>query len=346
MEKWENNIRIQLLNKRFREIETMQNNKLQNYYIREENPVLYIVGIFENDDYEYRRELLWEYANGIFSKMGDKIFAEVIAVAVVLGEKPEHTEKITSDNEHIHYIQWYFDLDKKKVFAEDGQPDRLIGLEKMLIDAVENKGVEGVQFIKPSSRNGLPIICCSIFLICLIMLLYTMGNSDPRFAYTEFGISRNVTITNEYYRFITSMFVHDGWSHLISNTIYLYYFGGRLEQLFGSMKFCVIYLFSGLTGSLLSMIFSESISVGASGCTYGLLGAMLMVAKKYGGRYIDMSYSTLIMLGFISITSGFFRYNVNNIAHMGGILCGMYFGNYFIEIAPKITIYPQNGVEK
>lgn len=345
MEQLKENIRAQLFNKRFRSLAKLKSGGLQNYYIREENPILYIVGIFHGETFPMEQEFLWSYGESIFEDVGNKFITEVILVSVLLGEKPEDSVKYTSSNPHVHYVQWYFDPINKTIKTEAEQPNKLIGLEKILKTASESTDkneVQGINLILPRNPKGFPVVCASILICWVIILIYNSFSSDIVNIYELFGISRTAVDNGEYYKFITAMFVHDGWTHMLSNSIYLYYFGTRLELLFGEIKFGVIYFFSGLTGSLLSILFTNSVSVGASGGTYGLLGAMIMVVKKYGNTYIDINYSTLTLLGFISITSGFFRFNVNNLAHLGGLFCGMYFGNYFIKTANKISLYPQN----
>lgn len=346
LENLKSNICSQLLNKRFRPLYISKNNKMENYYIREDNPILYVVAVSDDNLLHMEQEFLWSYGENIFEDYGGKVFTDVIMVSIFLGDKPHDAKKMVSENPHIHYIQWYFDTVKNVVTAEDGQPTKLIGLEKMLMNATDRNMSQDVEVMIPSNPMGFPKICAGIFMSWVIVLIYVTFDTDTLKAYNDLGISRQGINDFEYYRFITSMFVHDEWTHLLSNSIYLYYFGARLELLFGSIKFIVIYLLSGLTGGLLSVLFTDVISIGASGGTYGLLGAMLAVAYKYGSRYINMSYSTLLMLGFISITAGFFKYNVNNIAHMGGLVCGMYFGYYFIKISPKYNSYTHNNVEK
>lgn len=346
MEKLKNNIRTQLLNKRFKQLQLSKTNKMDNYYIREDNPILYVVNVSHDSSlFGMEQEFLWSYGENIFESLGGKVFTDVIMVSIFLGKKTVDNKKITSDNPHIHYIQWYFDPDEKNIVAEDGQPDRLIGLEKMLLKATDYNVAQNVDILLPHNPTGVPKVCIGLFLSWVLMLIYVTFDVDKIQAYNTLGISRQAINNYEYYRFITSMFVHDGWTHMLSNSIYLYYFGARLELLFGGIKFSIIYFLSGLTGGLLSILFTDSLSIGASGGTYGLLGAMLAVVNKYGSRYIDINYSTMLMLGFISITAGFFRFNVNNIAHMGGFFCGLYFGYYFIKISPKNDGYTQKDVD-
>ena len=120
------------------------------------------------------------------------------------------------------------------------------------------------------------------------------------------------------------MFLHAGILHLVSNGVYLYYFGVRAERLLGTGRFLVLYLVSGLCGGLLSVALSSGgISIGASGAIYGLLGAMLLLTKKHGSRYTGMNYATMLLLAATAICFGFLEPGVDNMAHIGGLLGGM-----------------------
>ncbi|XP_038708146.1 RHOMBOID-like protein 2 isoform X2 [Tripterygium wilfordii] len=85
-----------------------------------------------------------------------------------------------------------------------------------------------------------------------------------------------VVIKHQGWRLITCIWLHAGVIHLLANMLSLVFIGIRLEQQFGFVRIGIIYLLSGFGGSVLSCLFiRNSISVGASGALFGLLGAML-----------------------------------------------------------------------
>jgi membrane associated rhomboid family serine protease len=87
---------------------------------------------------------------------------------------------------------------------------------------------------------------------------------------------RKVVHEHQGWRLLSCMWLHAGIIHLLTNMLSLIFIGIRLEQQFGFIRVGLIYLISGLGGSILSSLFlQESISVGASGALFGLLGAML-----------------------------------------------------------------------
>src|SRR5260370_19646175 len=78
----------------------------------------------------------------------------------------------------------------------------------------------------------------------------------------------------EYWRYVTGMFLHDGWLHWGSNAWALYQLGTLYETLFGARRFAFIYFVSGICASLASSL-SRHTSVGASGAIFGILGAFI-----------------------------------------------------------------------
>jgi membrane associated rhomboid family serine protease len=71
--------------------------------------------------------------------------------------------------------------------------------------------------------------------------------------------------------FVTYMFLHGGWGHLLFNMLALFFFGARLESRIGSAHFLRLYLASGITGALLSLVFSPAPIIGASGGVFGVM---------------------------------------------------------------------------
>lgn len=131
----------------------------------------------------------------------------------------------------------------------------------------------------------------------------------------------------EYYRLFTCMFLHFGFSHLMSNMLTLVVIGWNVEMFVGKIRFLVIYFLSGLGGNLLSMavdIWKQdySVSAGASGAIFGLTGAMLCLAILNHGRAGNITKQGMIVMIFISLYTGFTSGGVDNFAHIGGLLTG------------------------
>jgi rhomboid protease GluP len=130
--------------------------------------------------------------------------------------------------------------------------------------------------------------------------------------------------TGEFYRLITSVFLHANIFHLFLNMYALYIIGSQIESFFGSFKYLIIYLFSALAGSLLSMAFlGEAWSIGASGAIFGLFGSMLYFGYNYR-VYLGSTIKTqIIPLIAINLLIGFTIPGIDQFAHLGGLIGGI-----------------------
>ncbi len=123
------------------------------------------------------------------------------------------------------------------------------------------------------------------------------------------------------YQLFTSIFVHSNLIHFLSNSLFLFIYGLRAEEKFFSWQYYLIFIISGLLGSILSLFaFSlATISVGASGGIFGLLGADLVLAYQE-----EKKSSLWIYIGIGAIFLGFSAgINVNILAHAIGLLSGL-----------------------
>ncbi|KAL1555075.1 tubulin folding cofactor A [Salvia divinorum] len=130
------------------------------------------------------------------------------------------------------------------------------------------------------------------------------------------------------WRLISCIWLHAGLLHLLANMLSLVFIGIRLEQNFGFVRIGTIYLLSGFGGSVLSALFiRNSISVGASGALFGLLGAMLSELITNWSIYTNKiaALLTLIVIVVINLGVGILPH-VDNFAHIGGFLTGILLG--------------------
>nr|AIY60746.1 rhomboid protein Ginbi_RBL8b [Ginkgo biloba] len=134
------------------------------------------------------------------------------------------------------------------------------------------------------------------------------------------------------WRLITCIWLHAGVVHLLANMLSLIFIGIRLEQEFGFVKIGMLYLLSGFGGSLMSALFIQtSISVGASGALFGLLGAMLSELITNWTIYANKlaALVTLILIIAINLAFGLLPH-VDNFAHLGGFVSGFLLGFVFL----------------
>lgn len=179
---------------------------------------------------------------------------------------------------------------------------------------------------KPEAPCTVALIVINVA-VFFIMSLF--GNTEDVMFMLEHGAMFEPLITeeHEYYRIITSMFLHFGIEHLLNNMVILGALGWNLELETGKIRFLIIYLVSGIGGNLLSLYLGVSsaeyaVSAGASGAIFGLMGALLYVAARNRGRMGRISGKGVLFMIALSLYFGITSSGVDNAAHIGGLLCG------------------------
>ena len=139
------------------------------------------------------------------------------------------------------------------------------------------------------------------------------------------------TLNGQYWRLLSSIFIHSGIVHLFCNMFALLYIGTILEKTIGKGKFIFVYLVSGIMASVASIfIHSNILSVGASGAIFGLFGVLLSLLLFKEFTINDFSkkslYSTVGFFVLYNIMYGFNNEGIDNAAHIGGFLSGFLIG--------------------
>jgi len=138
------------------------------------------------------------------------------------------------------------------------------------------------------------------------------------------GAKDNYLINNgEYYRLFTCMFLHSGILHIASNMYALYSIGGLAESIYGRKKYIIIYILSGIIASTASYVFSNGISVGASGAIFGVLGGVLVISHKLKHRIGSGLFKNIIFIIILNLFISFTIPNIDISAHAGGFVAGI-----------------------
>jgi membrane associated rhomboid family serine protease len=154
----------------------------------------------------------------------------------------------------------------------------------------------------------------------------------------------------EWWRLVTPVLVHGGLLHLMFNMYFLYLVGPLVEQLYGSARFLLLYALTAAAGSAASYLFGgPAPSVGASGAIFGLCGVLLAVSAVHRpildrrGRAIMSQIGFLVVLNLM-IGFGFgalLDANIDNAAHIGGLLAGLWLGLVLPPIRATLASYWQ-----
>lgn len=219
-------------------------------------------------------------------------------------------------------IKSFPDICKKEESSEDGF-NLFLKLTKEINDKneVEAKKAEDI-FTKKKPVITYALIIINV-LVFIAMYIFGKGSEDT-LTLLLFGANYPVLVrAGDYYRLITSAFLHIGLLHLICNNYALYVIGSQLESFLGKAKFLIIYLVSAICGSLMSMLFSDGISAGASGAIFGLLGSLLYFGYNYRVYLGTVLKSQIIPLIILNLIIGFVTPGIDNAAHIGGLLGGL-----------------------
>lgn len=141
----------------------------------------------------------------------------------------------------------------------------------------------------------------------------------------------------EYWRLLTAVFIHIGLFHLVANSIGLLVFGGMVEQAYGVRSFLTLYLVAGIFGNLASYAAGPTVSAGASGAVFGIVGAFgtyLMVNRAVLGELARRSLWGIALILGINVVFGLNVGGIDNWAHLGGLLSGALVGWF---LTPHLT---------
>jgi len=169
------------------------------------------------------------------------------------------------------------------------------------------------------------------------------GSTNPE-VLLRFGAKYNPLIWHgEWWRLFTMMFLHIGFIHLFFNSYALFVLGWAVEPFIGRLRYIALYLLSGISGSLISTIFSAAkISAGASGAIFGVAGAALAGELVRGGSFPNVlrrPYGRALLLFIaINLAFGFLVPFIDNSAHIGGAISGFCLGYVFFAHKSKLPL--------
>ncbi len=171
-----------------------------------------------------------------------------------------------------------------------------------------------------------PIIVTKVIMfICFAMYIATLlVNNNFNVALILLGANnRSLVLGGQVWRLLTSAFLHGNILHLLVNMYSLWIIGSQVETYIGKWKFLVIYLLSAIMGSLFSIVFyANSISIGASGALFGLMGALLYFGYHYRLYLSNTLTSQIIPIIILNLLFGFTVPGIDNACHIGGLIGG------------------------
>lgn len=252
----------------------------------------------------------------IFLDMGDNVTKEI-------NEDPKLLCINVKDEDDIKknaFIKNSFpDLSKKLKYSEKG-----FELFAKITGDINEHNRKDASRIEKVFKEKFPYI--TYFLIALNVIFFfipvLLGDYDW---IINAGCVHGPSIrAGQYYRLLTGIFLHGSILHLFFNCYALYVIGSQIESYMGKTKFIIIYLFSGIMGSLFSMTFGgATASIGASGAIFGLMGALLYFGYYYRIYLGNVLKSQIIPLIIFNLFLGFVIQGIDNFGHIGGLIGGL-----------------------
>lgn len=176
-----------------------------------------------------------------------------------------------------------------------------------------------ITALRRGTSSDAPLVTYSLIALCVLVYLVQLATGGPASGQTTQDLIYYAPFTAaEPWRMVTTMFIHASIWHIVLNMYSLLIFGPILEHLIGRSRFLVLYLLSGVGGSVAVLFIAPGIAVlGASGAIFGLLGAFFVVQRHLGGNSIQL----VIVIG-LNLVAGFVIPGIAWQAHVGGLVVG------------------------
>ncbi len=192
----------------------------------------------------------------------------------------------------------------------------------------------------PVARPIVTYVLLVVLVLVFVADYYLLTDSLGRRIVYAYGAQANEYVAaGQYWRLLTSVFLHAGITHLAFNGYALFVLGRDIEGIYGSLWFTVLYFLSGLAGSVAWYVLGDPVpSLGASGAIFGLFGAeaaFFLRNREMFGQLGRQRLRSIVMLLVINLVIGFAIPNINYIAHLGGLAAGFLVG---LGLAPTYAL--------
>ena len=239
-----------------------------------------------------------------------------------------------SEIKNPNLLEVFPDIVEKTKHEEKG-----VELFVKISDDINKNSFQKTKRVEKIFSKKMPFITYLIMLICIVMFILTFVLGDGPSSSTLIKLGANssfYTKNGQFYRLLTCIFLHGGIVHILCNMYSLYVIGPQVESFYGKFKYLFIFLFSGISGSILSLAFSTGVGVGASGAIFGLLGSLCYFGYHYRVYLGNSLKSQIIPIIILNLLIGFSMSGIDNFAHIGGLIGGV-FASMAVGVPDKST---------
>ena len=275
----------------------------------------------------------------LYINLGDNVNVDKFNVSNMVAIKIKDMSDLKKNDD---VIKSFPDIANQTNFKEEG-----MDLFIKLTQDINKKNEEENSIASDIFKSRKPYITYGIIILNfgLFLLMYVLGDgSTDANTLVNFGaLYKPHVLSGDYYRMISTAFLHIGLIHLLVNNYSLYVLGSQLEGFLGKAKFLFVYLVSAVSGSMMSLIFTNGVSAGASGAIFGLLGSLLYFGYNYRVFLGNVLKSQIIPLIIINLSLGFVIGGIDNAAHIGGLIGGV-FATIAVGLKHKTSLFEKvNG---
>lgn len=171
--------------------------------------------------------------------------------------------------------------------------------------------------------TGLLFVTTVVFLLMFLTYGFDYSSSEAVFTFGGvYGEVIKMSPLNQGWRLLAASFVHIGLEHFLINTLTLYFIGQQAESIFGSGRFLLLYLLSGVSGNLFVLIFTPNIlAAGASTSLFGIFAAIIVLRFIIHNPYIQTLSKTYRRLLLLNLLFSFLP-GISLAGHLGGAIGG------------------------
>ncbi|MCI0583923.1 MAG: rhomboid family intramembrane serine protease [Chloroflexi bacterium] len=196
--------------------------------------------------------------------------------------------------------------------------------------AKETGDTGGARRYFARSRGSGPALPLAYVIIGLTVIVSFYAESiDGRALRDALALDKSALAAGEIYRLLSVVVVHGGVIHLLFNMYGLYLLGPLVEGMWGTVTFGLFYILTAAAASTASFVFTQGDSVGASGAIFGLVG-VLMAGTRAHNPVLDRRARSIVpqlgMLVVVNLVLGFSIPGIDNAAHIGGLVAGLWLG--------------------
>ena len=296
----------------------------------EDCKVIRIVSEYIHNDEQYAFDVF--KTKRIMSKIKKKTFSFRLNVMSFFLDMGDNVSELNSDEKLMQvkvkeeddiskseFVKKIFpDLPKKMKYSEDG-----FELFSRITGDISKHNREDAKKIDKVFKSKFPYVTYLLIAINVIFFIVPLLLNQVDYVLDAYCVHGPSIRAGQFYRIISGTLLHGSIPHLLFNMYSLYILGSQLEGFFGKAKFALIYIFSAICGSFLSITFGQGAgSVGASGAIFGLMGSLLYFGFYYRVYLGQVVKSQILPLIAVNLLVGFMTPGIDNSAHIGGLIGG------------------------